>query len=120
MTVLALAWQRLRIVVAIAALSIPFARGVVAAQASQAVPDSIDWNRARAIHQRQQHGEALSPDDQAYLEQARQALQRAGRCRFDSMAMKAARTDGLPTLPGIRGNAPFSYHDPDVGSAGSQ
>jgi hypothetical protein len=40
--------------------------------------------------------------------------------RFDPVAMKAARIDGLPTLPGIRGNAPFSYHDPDAGSAGSQ
>jgi hypothetical protein len=35
----------------------------------------IDWNRAQELHQKSQRGEALSPQDQAYLERAKQAMQ---------------------------------------------
>jgi hypothetical protein len=31
----------------------------------------IDWNRARDLHQREQRGEKLSPEDQAYLDRAK-------------------------------------------------
>ncbi len=44
--------------------------------------DKIDWNRARQIYQRVQSGEAVSPEDQAYLEKAkaaRQKMQAAGQ-----------------------------------------
>jgi len=34
--------------------------------------------------------------------------------RFNPATMTATRIEGLPTLPGIHGNAPFSYHDSDV------
>src|SRR3954463_4727974 len=39
----------------------------------QAAPGPIDWDRARNLHQREQRGEKLSPDDQAYLDQAKAA-----------------------------------------------
>src|SRR5439155_24897977 len=31
----------------------------------------VDWNRARDLHQREQRGEKLSPEDQAYLDRAK-------------------------------------------------
>jgi hypothetical protein len=39
----------------------------------QAAPAAIDWDRARNLHQREQRGETLAPDDQAYLDQAKAA-----------------------------------------------
>jgi len=38
----------------------------------------IDWQRARQLHEKRQRGEKLTPEDQAYLDRARQAL-REGR-----------------------------------------
>jgi hypothetical protein len=40
---------------------------------AQAVPAAIDWDRARNLYQREQRGEKLAPDDQAYLDQAKAA-----------------------------------------------
>ena len=34
--------------------------------------DEIDWNRARSLLQKSQRGETLSPEDQAYLDRARE------------------------------------------------
>jgi len=48
--------------------------------------DPIDWDRARDLYQRSQRGEQLSPDDQAYLDRAKQA----------HAAMDAARNQGSP------------------------
>ncbi|MDB5322354.1 MAG: hypothetical protein JWN40_3985 [Phycisphaerales bacterium] len=39
--------------------------------ADAADPAPIDWNRARALLQRERGGEKLSPDDQAYLDRAK-------------------------------------------------
>lgn len=36
-------------------------------------PDAIDWDRARALHQREVRGESLSTEDQAYLDRAKAA-----------------------------------------------
>jgi hypothetical protein len=38
----------------------------------------IDWERARNLHQREQRGEKLSPEDQAYLDRAKAIRQKGG------------------------------------------
>lgn len=38
-----------------------------------AAEEEIDWNRARTLNQKAQRGGALTPEEQAYLERARQA-----------------------------------------------
>jgi len=38
-----------------------------------AAEEEIDWNRARTLNQKAQRGEALTPEEQTYLERARQA-----------------------------------------------
>ena len=50
----------------------------VGAFAADTAPDNgaIDWQRARAIHQREQNGDKLSADDQAYLDRAKAAIAR--------------------------------------------
>ena len=39
-----------------------------------AAGDGIDWEKARGLHQRDQRGEKLTPDEQSYLQRARAAL----------------------------------------------
>jgi hypothetical protein len=43
-----------------------------------AAEEEIDWNRARTLNQKAQRGEALTPEEQAYLDRARQARARQG------------------------------------------
>jgi hypothetical protein len=53
----------------------------VAANVARGDDPPIDWNRAQEIYQRSQRGEALSPEDQAYLDRAkteRQKMQARG------------------------------------------
>lgn len=47
--------------------------------ADPGMPAGIDWNRARQLHEKSQRGETLSAEDQAYLEQAKQALAKGAR-----------------------------------------
>src|SRR5437763_753806 len=60
-------------------------------RSDDAKPD-IDINRVREIYERQQKGEKLSPEDQAYLDKAR-----AGRKRTEQPAAKpgTAAGDGI-------------------------
>jgi hypothetical protein len=39
---------------------------------------NIDWDKARALYQREQNGEKLSPDDQKYLEEAKRIRNQGG------------------------------------------
>lgn len=43
----------------------------------QATDAPIDWNRAKQLYQREQRGEKLSPEEQTYLDKAKEA--RKGR-----------------------------------------
>ena len=56
--------------------------------AEPAAGDGIDWDRAKALYQREQKGEKLSPDEQTYLDRA-----------------KAARAKANPNQPGRGGQA---------------
>jgi lysophospholipase L1-like esterase len=63
--------------------------------------DPIDWTRARAIYQRFQRGEQLSPDDQAYLDRARAARRNSTPARPPTTAPflnLIALTDMTPGL----------------------
>jgi hypothetical protein len=58
----------------------------------------IDWERARALHQRDQNGDKLSAADQAYLDHAKELIQkgegpgrRAGGEKVDGIDMQKAR-----------------------------
>ena len=59
--------QTSRLFVAMAALALCF---VVPLRAEDKPKSDIDFNRAREIYERQQKGEKVSADDQAYLEKA--------------------------------------------------
>ena len=49
--------------------------------------NSIDWSRARELHRRQQQGETLTPDDQAYLARVNKMMrEHAARTRPDALA----------------------------------
>jgi hypothetical protein len=62
----------------------------------------IDWNRARALHQRAQNGEKLNPEDQAYYAKARAA-----------MAARNRGSGAVPTPKDSTGLIPLS----DLGKA---
>jgi uncharacterized protein (DUF1800 family) len=58
----------------------------------------IDWDRARALHQREQNGDKLSAADQAYLDHAKELIQkgegpgrRAGGEKVDGIDIRKAR-----------------------------
>jgi hypothetical protein len=64
--------------------------------ASDAGP--IDWDRARTLHQREQNGDKLSAEDQAYLDHAKELIQkgegpggRTGGEKADGIDMQKAR-----------------------------
>ncbi|MCB1088981.1 MAG: hypothetical protein KDM63_18240, partial [Verrucomicrobiae bacterium] len=42
---------------------------------------SIDWDKAKALYQRERAGETLSPDDNAYLQQAKELRRTQSRPR---------------------------------------
>jgi hypothetical protein len=64
-------------------VSLPIARTAEPSEEAKARParDPIDWSRAQRLYDRKQRGEALSTEDEAYLERAKTARKRgqAGR-----------------------------------------
>jgi hypothetical protein len=75
------------IVMALAATALP--RRTTAAPADDA---AIDWDRARALHRREQGGEKLCPEEQAYLDRAKAARQaRPGPGRRNQQAGQPQR-----------------------------
>lgn len=59
-------------------------------RADSALDAPIDWNRARQLYQREQRGERLTPDEQAYLDRAK-----AERAKGNGLA--GAKPPGPPT-----------------------
>src|SRR6186997_506331 len=51
---------------------------LLAAATLHAQEIQIDWQKARALHERAQRGEKLSPDDQKYYDEARRQMSRGG------------------------------------------
>ena len=90
-------WLAAKLALCSAALGLLLSVGAFGADTT---PDSgpIDWDRARAIHQREQSGEKLSADDQAYLDRAKAAMQagegpnkQAGGARLSDADRQRAR-----------------------------
>ena len=48
---------------------------------SAQTPDKIDWNKARLLYQKDKRGDKLSPEDQAYLDRAKELRKQKGRPR---------------------------------------
>ena len=68
-------WMTLKRGLCAAALGLVMSAGAFAAD-TPSDNGPIDWSRAREIHQREQKGEKLSAEDQAYLDRAKGAIQR--------------------------------------------
>ncbi|MFT7512968.1 MAG: hypothetical protein ACI9QL_002176 [Candidatus Omnitrophota bacterium] len=65
---------------------------LLSAVVAQEAATPIDWDRAKALYQRDQRGETLAPDDQAYLNRAKEARrqrQQAGPAQADRAQRKA-------------------------------
>src|SRR5947209_760137 len=75
---------------------------LVAAAADPPAGAPIDRNRARELYQRQQQGEKLSPDEQAYLDRAkaerRKQNDNPGQGANPKPAPPARESTGLPPL----------------------
>jgi len=56
---------------------LPAERGDAATKTTAAAQAGIDWDRARQLYQRDEHGEPLSAEERAYLERAKQARRNA-------------------------------------------
>ena len=82
----------------------------VAMALSPAGADDIDWNRARQLYQMEQNGQTLSPDDEAYLQRAKQA--RASKAQQPAQAPRDQT--GLVPLTDLTGD----YHGEDGGLYG--
>jgi hypothetical protein len=72
-----------------------FAAAVIAADPPTTRPAEIDWNRARALYRREQRGDRLTSEEQAYLDRAK-AERRQGR----GPGAQPARPDGPPAITG--------------------
>jgi len=69
-------------------------------------PDSIDWDKAKQLYQRSQAGEKLTPEEQAYLDRAKQerARQQGGTTPDAQSPVPKPSTSpaGVPSIPGVR------------------
>lgn len=74
----------------------------------------IDWDKARALHQRVQHGEALSPEEQKYYEEAKRQHDRPGGGNANRGQPPPPAPKGLVPLPELTG----SYQGQDGGLYG--
>ena len=90
-------WLADKLGLSAAALGLLLSAGVFGADNG---PDSrpIDWDRAKALHQREVSGERLSPEDQAYLDRAKALIQsgqgpgqRPGAPQADGIDTRKAR-----------------------------
>ncbi|HUT36855.1 MAG TPA: hypothetical protein VNE39_25460 [Planctomycetota bacterium] len=67
--------------------------------AGEAAKEGIDWNRARELYQRSRRGEALTPEESAYLERAKAAKGKEGRPKGPMPQVPPARpSTGLVPL----------------------
>lgn len=80
---------------------VPATQMLIAADRPATAPsaESIDWNKARSLHQKEQKGEKLTDEEQAYLEKAKAAMSRGegpgagqrGQANFSREDMQRAR-----------------------------
>src|SRR5689334_22979321 len=77
--------------------SVALAATVRAADPATTRPAAIDWDRARALYQREQRGDRLTPEEQAYLDRAK-AERRQGR--GPAGAQQQALPSGPPAITG--------------------
>ena len=78
---------------ALAATGVLLAAGVLSFAADPAA-GPIDWNRAQNLYQRSQRGETLSPEDQAYLDRAKEERRKGAAAK----APPATKPTGLMPL----------------------
>lgn len=69
--------------------------------------EPIDFTKARALLQREQRGEKLTPDEQAYLNRAREARRQQQGDRPPSQVGPAKESTGLIPLPELIGDQKY-------------
>ncbi len=79
--------------------------------------DGIDWDRARALYQRSQRGERLTADEDAYLQKAKQARQKAPQA--GPAAQPSTRPTGLVPLDQLTAADRYKGEDGGLYGGGS-
>ena len=93
-------------------------------RAGEARPGSdIDWNRAKGLYQKSQHGEKLSDEDQAYLDRAKRLMEQGKGPRGDpqrggQQTPPPPATDHTGLIPLDQMTAKDSYKGQDGGLYG--
>jgi len=81
---------------------------LIAPMAAQpALADDIDWNRAKELYQREQSGQPLTPEEQAYLQRAKQehnAMQQGSPGQGGLTVPPARSETGLVPLTDLTGD----------------
>jgi len=98
-------------------VSVPAAEGPATRPAAAA--DVIDWDRARALYQREQRGEKLSPDEQVYLDRAKAERQGRGGGGRAAAAPAARASTGLVPLTVMKGGEKYKGFDGGLYGGGS-
>ena len=89
---------------------IPGISSVIVAQPAPATrpADPIDFNKARALLERTQRGEKLSPEEQAYLDRAREARRQGQQGGQPSAVGPARESTGYVPLPELTGDLKYN------------
>lgn len=111
-----------RIILGLAFLAFLLAAPSRAADAPASGP--IDWDRARALHQREARGETLSADEQAYLDRAKAEVAKGNGPNRDNPNAQRPPTGGkdstgLVPLTQLRGDAKYKGMDGGLYGGGS-
>jgi hypothetical protein len=80
----------------------------------------IDWEKARGLHQREQKGEKLTPDEQAYLNRAKEIRNGKGGGRPGGAAPNQRKApEHLPPLTDLTGTDRYEGEDGGLYGGGS-
>ncbi len=96
------------VVVALCLACGPVSQGL----AGEAAKEEIDWTRARELYQRSRRGEALTPDESAYLERAKAAKGREARPKGPAAQVPPAKpSTGLVPLDQMTAEEKYKGED---------
>jgi hypothetical protein len=91
-------------------MKIPFLFLLAITAGFAAANDAIDWNRARALHQKMQQGGTLTSDERAYLQRA-MAARKAGATETSAPVPPARESTGLIPLTEMSAGQEYKGRD---------
>jgi hypothetical protein len=94
----------------------------MALSADAPAPDAIDWDKARALHQREQKGEPLTADEQAYLDRAKAERQKGNASKGPTSgkpAITGQESTGLVPLSQMKADQKYKGFDGGLYGGGS-